>query len=87
MDRSRTFRSGAILCEAGAVRGHGVGWITAVTHSPAFGHWIGLGFARGGAGGGERRTLVAADPVRRERVKVEIVSPHMFDAKGERLHG
>ena len=87
VDRSRTFRSGAILCEAGAVRGHGVGWITAVTHSPAFGHWIGLGFARGGAGGGERRTLVAADPVRRERVEVEIVSPHMFDAKGARLHG
>ena len=46
-DHTDEFRSGAILCETGAVKGHGVGWITAVTHSPALGHWIGLGFRPG----------------------------------------
>ncbi len=86
-DRSKTFRSGAILCERGEVRGHGVGWITAVTHSPALGHWIGLGFALGGAADSGPRTLVAADPVRGTETAVEIVSPHMFDPAGERLHG
>ena len=86
-DRADTFRTGAILCETGAVKGHGVGWITAVTHSPALGHWIGLGFARGGVKDGERRRLVAADPVRGRQTMVELVSPHMFDPKGERLHG
>ncbi len=86
-DRKQKFHSGAILCEAGDIRGHGVGWITGVTHSPALGHWIGIGFARGGVGEGGRRNLVSADPVRGEQVAVEIVSPHMFDPAGERLHG
>ena len=86
-NRAETFHSGAILCETGGVRGHGVGWITAVTHSPALGHWIGLGFATGGARHDEVRTLVATDPVRNKDTRVEIVSPHMFDPRGERLRG
>ena len=89
VDRSQRFAAGAILCEVGAARGHGVGWITAVTESPALGHWIGLGFAAGGRGEdtGEPRRLVAADPVRGRQVEVEIVSPHMVDPAGERQHG
>ena len=85
-DRSQKFHSGAVLCEVGKVQGHGVGWITGVTHSPALGHWIGIGFVRGGVGEGGRRNLVSSDPVRGEQVAVEIVSPHMFDPAGERLH-
>jgi len=58
-----------------------------VTHSPALGHWIGLGFVNGGHRAWADRALVAADPVRRGDVPVEVVSPHMFDPEGERLRG
>ena len=86
-DRSKTFKSGALLCEAGKVSGLGEGWITAVTHSPALGHWIGLGYIRGGYEAWSERRAVAADPIRSEDVEVEIVSPHMYDPTGERMHG
>ena len=71
----------------GKVSGMGEGWITAVTHSPALGHWIGLGFVSGGHQAWEGKTLVAADPVRKGNVDVEVVSPHMYDPTGERMHG
>ncbi len=45
---SQTFNAGAILCAQDKVSGLGEGWITAVTHSPALGHWIGLGFISSG---------------------------------------
>ena len=76
-----------ILCAAGKVSGLGEGWITAVTHSPALGHWIGLGFVAGGHQAWEGKTLVAADPVRKGNIDVEVVSPHMYDPQGERMHG
>ncbi len=86
-DRSHTFKSGALLCEPDKLSGYGEGWITAVTHSPALGHWIGLGFISGGYQPWQGRALVAADPVRQGEVAVEVVSPHMYDPKGERMHG
>lgn len=86
-DRSLTFNAGAILCRQGEVSGMGEGWITAVTHSPALGHWIGLGFISGGREAWQDRVAVAADPLRKEDVEVEIVSPHMYDPQGERMHG
>ncbi len=84
-----TFNAGAILCRAGRVSGHGEGWITAVTHSPALGHWIGIGFISGGHPAWRDKAVVAADPLRRKGggVAVEITSPHMFDPDGERMHG
>ena len=86
-DRTKKFNAGAILCAENMVSGMGEGWITAVTHSPALGHWIGLGFISGGYNAWEGKTAVAADPVRIGNVEVEIVSPHMYDPSGERMHG
>ena len=84
---SETFSAGAILCAPDNVAGFGDGWISAVTHSPALGHWIGVGFAKAGYQAWEGQELVAADPVRGKSVRVRLVSPHMFDEKGERMHG
>jgi len=86
-DRSLIFNAGSILCAANRVSGHGDGWITAVTHSPELGHWIGIGFIAGGQSAWEGRRVISADPVREANVEVEIVSPHMVDPEGERLHG
>jgi sarcosine oxidase subunit alpha len=86
-DRHETFNAGAILCAADTVHGFGDGWITGVTHSPELGHWIGLGFIAGGLEAWQGKSVVAADPVRKSNVAVEIVSPHMVDPDGERLYG
>jgi len=86
-DRGETFNAGALIFPEDNVEGFGEGWITAVTHSPALGHWIGLGFLTGGHEAWEGKTLVASDPVRKGDIAVEIVSPHMYDPSGERMHG
>lgn len=86
-DRSQRFKGGSLLCDADTVTGFGQGWVTGVTHSPALGHWIGIGYISGGAEAWKERPAVAADPVRSGNVYVEIVSPHMFDPTGERMHG
>lgn len=81
------FSAGSILCRPGETRGHGVGWVTAVTHSPALGHWIGLGFAEGGAEAWHDRTAVVASPAENSETAVRLVSPHMFDPEGSRQRG
>ncbi|MFT6302860.1 MAG: heterotetrameric sarcosine oxidase alpha subunit [Granulosicoccus sp.] len=86
-DTEATFNAGAILCAEDKVSGLGEGWITAVTHSPALGHWIGLGFISSGHEAWAGKTVIAADPVRNGNIEVEIVSPHMFDPTGERMRG
>ena len=86
-DRREIFNAGSILCAADNIAGYGEGWITAVTHSPALGHWIGLGFIKGGHEAWQSRDVVCADPVRKGNTAVEIVSPHMYDPKGERMYG
>ena len=86
-DKHETFNAGSILCAADNVAGFGEGWITAVTHSPALGHWIGLGFVKGGQSAWQDKSLIAADPVRGQSTKVMVVSPHMFDPEGGRMHG
>ena len=86
-DRTDTFNGGSLLCESDTISGFGEGWITAVTHSPALGHWIGLGYISGGHEAWKNKTVVAADPVRKGNTEVEIVSPHMYDPNGERVNG
>lgn len=86
-DPNETFKAGSILCAEDQIEGHGEGWITAVTHSPALGHWIGLGYIKGGHKQWGDKSVVAADPVRTGNTNVEIVSPHMVDPTGERMHG
>ncbi|MDD9857060.1 MAG: sarcosine oxidase subunit alpha family protein [Gammaproteobacteria bacterium] len=86
-DRAARFNAGAILCRPGQLSGLGEGWVTAVTHSPALGHWIGIGFIRGGEAAWRGQSAVAADPVRAAPVEVDIISPHMFDPDGARMRG
>ena len=87
VDTGQTFNAGSILCASNKVSGLGEGWITAVTHSPAMGHWIGIGFIAGGHEAWQGKTVVAADPVRKGNINVEIISPHMYDPSGEKMHG
>ena len=86
-DRRQTFKGGALLFKHNQISGFGEGWITGVTHSPALGHWIGIGFISRGHKAWESKRVVATDPLRNKDVEVEIVSPHMFDPDGERMHG
>jgi len=82
-----TFNAGAILCNANEISGHGEGWITAVTYSPIFGHWIGLGFISGGHEKWLGKNAIAADPTRNKNINVKIVSPNMYDPEGEKHYG
>jgi len=86
-NRSETFNAGAIICDANRVEGHGEGWITAVTHSPELGHWIGIGYVSGGHESWQDRALVAADPVRKGNTDIEVVAPQMLGPDGERMRG
>ena len=80
------FKGGAVLCEPADRSGHGLGWVTSVTESPALGHWQGLGFLRGGLATWEGRELLADDPIRGRVTRVTVVSPHFLDPEGTRLH-
>ena len=84
---AETFNAGSILCKQDDVSGLGEGWITGVTHSPSNGHWIGIGFITGGHENWQGKTLIAADPVRKGNIEVEIISPHMYDPSGEKMYG
>ena len=86
-NRNHTFQAGSIICTKDNQQGFGEGWITGVTYSPALGHWIGVGFVSGGYQAWDNEALVSADPIRGKTVDIEVVSPHMFDPKGERMHG
>ena len=46
-----------------------------------------VGYIAGGHESWSGREVVAADPVRKGNLDVEIVSPHMYDPSGERMHG
>jgi len=85
-NRKEIFDAGSIICKPSEVKGFGVGRITSVTHSPELGHWIGLGFISSGHENWKGQTLEAADPVRNKNVEIEIVSPHMIDPEGVRVH-
>ncbi len=85
-DPAARLRPGAILCAPGAHTGHGLGRITSTTYSPALGHYVALGLlsdARARSG----QTLDAVFPLKGEVVPVAVVSPHFFDADGERMRG
>ena len=85
-NKNEKFDAGTILCEVGKVKGFGIGRVTAVTYSPFFGHWIGLGFVRGGVSNWKNKEIIGSDPVRNNEVKIEVVSPHMYDPEGKKMH-
>jgi len=86
-DLNQRFGTGAILCAPDSISGFGEGWVTAVTHSPALGHWIGLGFVSGGETEWRKKKIMIADPIRGATIEGKIVSPHMFDPDGSRQNG
>jgi sarcosine oxidase subunit alpha len=81
-----TFKGGSILCTPDDRQGHGIGWVTSVTESPTLGHWLGIGFLKGGLAAWEGRELLADDPIRGRATKVKVVAPHFLDPEGARLH-
>ncbi|MEM6354752.1 MAG: 2Fe-2S iron-sulfur cluster-binding protein [Pseudomonadota bacterium] len=84
------FSGGAVLADPeapmGGNDGHGVGWVTGVTESPALGGWLGIGFVEGGAAAWEGREVEVAEPVMGRRCRARVLSPHRFDPKGARMH-
>lgn len=86
-DTTQRVNAGAHLLPHGAekVIANDQGWISSAAHSPVLDSWIGLGFVKNGRNRlGER--LLAVDFVRGREYEVELVSPHMVDPKGEKLH-
>lgn len=77
-------KAGALLFGAdGPVSGHGEGWVSSTTYSPALGCNIALGLLRDGASRlGERVRVV--DLVGGTNLTAEIVSPKFFDPEGHR---
>ncbi|MEM8820194.1 MAG: FAD-dependent oxidoreductase, partial [Pseudomonadota bacterium] len=84
------FSGGAVLLDPeappGGREGHGVGWITGVTASPALGGWLGIGFVEGGASAWEGREVTVAEPVRGRACRGRVLSAHRFDPNGARMH-
>ncbi len=63
-----------------------LGHITAACYSPALEKYIGLALVKGGKARRGTRAFVS-DPLRDRYGPVEIVSHHMFDPEGKRMHG
>lgn len=78
-------RAGAILCEPGRHQGHGIGFISSVTYSPALGRHIAMGFVAGGMSR-EGKLIDAVFPLRGEVTAVRVRSPHFVDPEGARLN-
>jgi len=86
INEKETFNAGTIVCEKDNIKGQGVGRITSVTHSPELGHWIGIGFVKGGLEKWKGITLIGADPIRNKQMQIKVVSPHMIDPEGKRMY-
>ncbi len=65
--------------------GPSLGHVTAACYSPALGKHIALALVRNGKSKIGTKAF-AADPLRARHVAVEIVSHHMFDPEGKRMH-
>ena len=63
-----------------------LGHVTATCYSPSLGKYIGLALVSGGKARRGSRAFVS-DPLRNRFGPVEIVSHHMFDPEGSRMHG
>jgi sarcosine oxidase subunit alpha len=86
VDRGQRLRAGAHFLPIGVdARGENdQGYMTSVAHSPALGHWVGLGFLSNAATRiGE--VVRAYDPLRDEDIEVEVCNQVFVDPNGERL--
>ena len=86
VNKKDTFDSGTIICEKNNIKGFGIGRVTSVTHSPELGHWIGLGFIKGGVEKWKNTIVIGSDPIRNKEMEIQVVSPHMIDPEGKRLY-
>jgi heterotetrameric sarcosine oxidase alpha subunit len=85
---NRPFNGGAHIVEQleeGAPR-NSLGHVTAMCYSPVFGQYIGLALVKGGKARQGSRAFIS-DPLRNRFGPVEIVSHHMYDPEGSRMHG
>jgi sarcosine oxidase subunit alpha len=76
--------AGSLLySEDGPYEGHGEGWVSSATYSPALGRNIALGLLSNGS---ERNgeTVRVVNFVGGTRLKAKVVSPHFFDPEGLR---
>jgi len=75
---------GALLFDSsGPTTGHGEGWVSSTTYSPALGKYIALAFLKNGP---ERKgeTVRVVDFVGSTDFNANVVSPHFFDPEGVR---
>ena len=77
-------KAGSLLfSETGETEGHGEGWVSSTTYSPALGRNIALGFLRHGASRiGD--TVRVVNFLGDETLTATVVSHHFFDPNGER---
>ncbi|MFK7942911.1 MAG: sarcosine oxidase subunit alpha family protein [Paracoccaceae bacterium] len=87
VEEDARFKAGSILFPLGESRGAGLGHVSSIADSPTLGAWVGLGFVSGGLTEWEGREIMARNPIDSQDTKVRVVSPHMYDPKGERMHG
>jgi methylglutamate dehydrogenase subunit C len=86
MEPDTKLRGGAILfASTDEIKGHGRGYITSVTWSVELKKFIALGLYNGGLKH-EGEEIIAAFPLKNERARLKIVSPHFIDKEGSRLH-
>ncbi|OWK25317.1 hypothetical protein AJ87_11735 [Rhizobium yanglingense] len=80
-------KAGALLFSLnGPAKGHGEGWVSSTTYSPALKKNIALALlARGPARIGE--TIQVVDFVGSQTLQAKVVSHHFFDPEGHRQNG
>jgi heterotetrameric sarcosine oxidase alpha subunit len=86
VDRTASLTSGSHFVANGAAptTANDEGYMTSVAYSPTLGHSIALGFIKRGADR-EGEVVLAVNLLGEQTIDVEIVSPHFYDAEGERL--
>jgi sarcosine oxidase subunit alpha len=80
-------KAGALLfAAAGDAKGHGDGWVSSATYSPALGRHIAMGLLKNGQ---ERRGEVirVVNFVGNETLRAKVVPHHFFDPQGDRQNG
>ncbi|MEP0942791.1 MAG: sarcosine oxidase subunit alpha family protein [Rhizobiaceae bacterium] len=80
-------KSGSLLFPAtGETKGHGDGWISSTSYSPALEKHIALGLLKNGKGR-QGETVRVVSFVDQQVLSARVVSPHFFDPQGERQNG
>ncbi|MEE2955039.1 MAG: 2Fe-2S iron-sulfur cluster-binding protein [Pseudomonadota bacterium] len=87
IQKNQQLKPGMLLfSENTPTAGHGEGFVSSVTWSPALNKFIGLGFLiRGNDRLGEK--IQSVDFLENKNFSLRVVSPHFFDPQGERQNG